>query len=84
MGKKNSIYDELVETLRPMVAAQLKKIIVLDYNSGNVYTFDFATDVFDPNDMAEFFEFVNETFELELQEDKCKWMIVDKLVIINN
>ena len=59
----------------------MKKIIVLDSNSGKSYVFDFDVDSFNFSNMQEFFDEVHMAYGLGLIMKDCQWMITDKINI---
>lgn len=56
----------------------MKKIIILSYDSGTVYVFDYLQDELD--DTASFFD-TPLAQEYALRASNCEWMIVDTLNI---
>jgi len=57
----------------------MKKIIILDYTSGEVYVFNYDSNIF--TDFSDFCNVINEEYDLNLYERNCNWMIVDELKI---
>lgn len=59
----------------------MSKIIVLDNSTGSVHVFPFDKNVYDTEDLSEFYDHVNEFFQLSLSDSECSWMIVLDLKI---
>lgn len=57
------------------------KVIVLDFNTGNVCVLDFDSSKYDSEDIATFFDDTNKKHKTHFKESECQWMIVDKLTI---
>lgn len=60
-----------------------KQVIVLDFATGDVHIFPFDENEFDTEDIVDFFDAVNEEYDLYLKEGECQWMFSseDKLTI---
>lgn len=52
----------------------MEKIIVLDFSGCDVYLFDFNTSIYSNDNIEDFFDMVNEKFDLNLSEKNCLWM----------
>ena len=61
---------------------KINKIIILDFESGNVYMFDFDNNIYE--DFSDFVKVINKEFDLNLQEKNCEWMIRETINIIVN
>jgi hypothetical protein len=58
----------------------MKKIIILDFETGDIIIADFDTNIYDENqNITEFFDALGEVHKLELSESNCQWMIVNSL-----
>ncbi len=57
----------------------MKKIIILDFESGEVHVFNYDSNIFE--DFSDFVIVINEEHDLNLREKNCQWMIVDDLNI---
>lgn len=61
---------------------KVNKIIILDYESGNVYMFDFDNNIYE--DFSDFVVDINKKFDLNLIEASCSWMIRKTINVIVN
>lgn len=59
----------------------IKKIIILDFEVGEVHVFDFDENIFKGDDLQYYLDIINEKFNLHLNENNCQWMIVDNLTL---
>lgn len=57
----------------------MKKIIILDFEKGEVHIFNFDRNIFKEDDIQYYFDVLNDNFNLHLTESNCQWMIVDNL-----
>jgi hypothetical protein len=58
----------------------MKKIIILDFESGEVHVFNYDSNIFE--DFSDFVIVINEEYDLNLREKNCQWMIIDDLNIM--
>lgn len=57
----------------------MKKIIILDFETGEVHISDFDSNIYNELEIYDFFEKLNGMKDTDLSENNCQWMIVDKL-----
>jgi hypothetical protein len=55
----------------------MKKIAILDFANIGIYVLDFDEDVFNNEEIQDFFDKANETYGLGLKESQCQWMIYE-------
>lgn len=53
----------------------MKKLIVLDQATTKVYIFQFDENIWDTTAIQDFFDEVNNRYNLLLKEGECSWMI---------
>lgn len=59
----------------------MEKIIILDNNSMAVHVFPFDTNIYDTEDMYQFYDDINDKYSLNLKDSECSWMLVKNLKI---
>lgn len=59
----------------------MEKIIVLDFSSPDVYVFDFDSNIYSNDNIQDFFDVINDKYNLYLREQDCQWMINKQLTI---
>lgn len=57
----------------------MKKIIILDFETGETIIAGFDTNMYKEDDITEFFDALNDVHDLALSESNCQWMIVKEL-----
>lgn len=58
----------------------MKKIIILDFTTGDVHIFNYDSNIYE--DFSDFIEFINKEYGLSLKENQCNYMVVDKINMI--
>jgi len=58
----------------------IKKIIILDFETGEIYTSSYNSKAF-KDEIEDFLSEFNAEFGLNLRATNCQWMIVNKLKI---
>jgi hypothetical protein len=64
----------------------MNKIIILDFSTGKVIITYFDDNIYDANEIQEFFDVLNESYNYNLKESQCQWMIgaIDEPLIIEH
>lgn len=57
----------------------IKKIIILDFNSTVTHIFDFNENIYNNEEIQDFLDAINSEYDLYLKESECQWMITDEL-----
>lgn len=57
----------------------IKKIIILDFNSTVTHVFDFNENLYNSEEIQDFLDAINNEYDLYLKESECQWMITDEL-----
>lgn len=56
------------------------KLVVLDYNSGKVFVFDWKDEI---EDIGDVYDQLNQEHGTEFSESSCHWMLSDNFEVIN-
>jgi hypothetical protein len=59
-----------------------QKIVILDYATNITYVLDWDSQIFDSDNIEDFYSYVNEEFGICLTESSTSWMIIDKCKLI--
>lgn len=57
----------------------MKKIIILDFETGEVYVYPYDENI--TEGYEEYYELLNEKFDTNFSDSNCQCMIVDDLII---
>lgn len=60
------------------------KIIILDFATGVVHTFDYDNLIYADEEIQVYFDMLNIKFGLDLLDSNCHWMITQELIVINH